>query len=417
MSMWKKIRGAIRVCSAAGLLFLGAIVGCRQGNQFVPPPPPTVTVAHPVERAVADTIEFVGNTQATRTVDLRARVTGYLQRIAFNDGSNVKTGDLLFVIEQAPYQLALDQAKAALQKAIAAQALAESQYRRMEPLAASGAVTQEELDIQAAQVATSKADVASSQSAVQQAALDLSYTEIVAPIDGRINRHLVDVGNLVQAQQTPLALIQAIDPIYAYFDVSENDLLRFMEMLRKNQVPDPDRNPPPLYLGLANEKGFPHEGRLDYRELNINPSTGTAVRRAIFPNPDRRLIPGMFVRIQATIGQPQPRLLIDERAVGTDQRGVYLLVVNDKNVVEYRTVRLGMHTDTMRVVEDGIGKNDLIVVNGLQRARPGAKVTPEKGQMSAEPAKETTVAANTSERPRKEISPPAKKANNSDQKK
>ncbi len=369
-------------CCAAVAAVL--IAGCRQGNKFVEPPPPTVTVAHPIERPVADSIEFVGSTQATVTVDLRARVPGYLERIEFKDGSNVKAGDLLFVIEQAPYKLSLASKKAALQKAISSQALAESQLRRMEKAAESGAVTQEELDIQAAQVATSKADVASAESAVEQAELDLGYTRILAPIDGRINRHLVDIGNLIQAQQTPLALIQSIDPIHAYFDVSENDLLRFMDMLRKQKLPDPEKNPPVLHLGLANEKGFPHEGKLDYRELNINQATGTARRRGIFPNPERQLIPGMFVRIQASVGEPQPRLLVDERAIGTDQRGDYVLVVNDKNVVEYRTVRLGIHADTMRVIDEGINKDNWIVINGLQRARPGAKVAPERAEMNTQ---------------------------------
>jgi RND family efflux transporter MFP subunit len=365
------------------LIAVALTFGCRKANQFVPPPPPIVTVAHPVEHPVVDSVEFVGTTEATVTVDLRARVNGYLQRIEFVDGSNVKAGDVLFVIEQLPYQLALDAAKAALQKANASQALAESQYRRMRPLLANGVVTQEELDVQASQVATSKADVASATAAVKKAELDLSYTKVVAPVSGRINRHLVDVGNLVQAEQTPLATIQGIDPIYAYFDVSENELLRFMEMLRKHQLPDPDKNPPALHLGLANEDDYPHEGRLDYRELNINPSTGTAKRRGIFANPKRDLIPGMYVRIQAAVGQPQPRLLVDERAIGTDQRGDYLLVVNDKDVVEYRTVRLGIHADTLRVIEDGIRATDRVVVNGLQRARPGAKVTPEPAEMSA----------------------------------
>jgi RND family efflux transporter MFP subunit len=376
-------------------IVLIALAGCRPANKFVPPPPPKVTVAHPVERAVADTVEFVGRTQPTVTVDLRAQVNGYLERILFEDGSNVKAGDLLFVIEQAPYQVALDAAKAALQKAIASQALAESQYRRMAPLVKSGAVTQEELDIQAAQVATSKADVAAAQANVKKAELNLGYTQIRAPVAGRIGRRMIDVGNLIQAGQTPLANIQSLDPIYAYFDVSENDLLRFMEMLRKNQLPDPEKNPPVLHLGLANEPGFPHEGRLDFRELSIDPSTGTALRRAIFPNPKWQLIPGMFVRVQGSIGEPRPQLLVDERAIGTDQRGDYLLVVNNKNVVEYRSVRLGIHVEPMRVIEQGISAKDWVVVNGLQRARAGATVTPERAEASASPAKKAQTAAKT----------------------
>lgn len=367
------------------LIILALIVGCRQANQLVVPPPPEVTVAQPIERQVNDTIEFVATTQPTQSVELRSQVKGYLEKILFEDGSNVKTGDLLFVIEQAPYKLALDAAKAALQKAAANQSLAESQYRRMEPLLKNGVVTQEELDVQAAQVATSKADVAAAHTTVAVADLNLSYTQIHSPINGRIGQHMVDIGNLVQAQETLLANIQCIDPIYAQFDLSENDLLRFMEMLRKHELPDPEKNPPTLHLGLPNEQGFPHDGKLDYRDLKIDQSTGTTRRRGIFPNPGWQLIPGMFVKVSASIGGPLPRLLVEDRAIGTDQRGDYLLVVNDKNVVDYRSVRLGIHVGRLRVIEDGVTKNDWIVVNGLQRARPGATVTPEKTKMTAPP--------------------------------
>jgi RND family efflux transporter MFP subunit len=359
---------------------IALVVGCRKPNEFVPPPPPIVTVAHPVERPVSDSIEFVGTTQATQTVDLRARVNGYLEKILFEDGSIVKAGDELFIIEQAPYQVALDAAKAAEQKGTASLALAQSQYRRMEPLLKDSVVTKDEIEVQAAQVESSKADVAAAEAAVRKAELDLGYTKITAPITGRIGRHLVDIGNLVREEQTQLAVIQAIDPIYVYFDVSENDLLRFMAMLRNHELPDPDKNPPVLHLGLADEPGFPHEGHLDFRELNLNTETGTALRRGIFPNPGSQLIPGMFVRLQASIGAPKPRLLIEERAIATDQRGDYLLVVDDKNVVEYRPVQLGIHVDQMRVIESGINLDDWVIVNGLQRARPGAQVTPEQAK-------------------------------------
>lgn len=366
-----------RICRIAGLVLSLALPGCRQPNKFVAPPPPAVTVALPVERTVADTIEFVGTTEPTQIVDLRARVNGYLERILFDDGAVAKAGEPLFQIEQAPYQSVLDAAQAAHQKAMAALALAQSQYRRMEPLRKNGVVTQEELDVQAAQVETSKADVAAAQAAINKAQLDLGYTKIAAPITGRIGRHMVDIGNLIQSGTTQLAVIQAIDPIYVYFDVSENDLLRFMAMMRNHELPDPEKNPPILHLGLANEQGFPHEGRLDYRELGINAETGTTKRRGIFPNPGSQLLPGMFVRVQASIGDPKPRLLVEDRAVSSDQRGEFLLVVNEKNVVEYRPVTLGIHVNDLRVVESGIKATDRVIVNGLQRARPGTTVNPE----------------------------------------
>ncbi|MGD9636858.1 MAG: efflux RND transporter periplasmic adaptor subunit [Pirellulales bacterium] len=354
------------------------VAGCGGKNQFVAPPPPQVTVALPVERPVSDSIEFIGHTEATATVDLRARVNGYLEKINFEDGATVQKGDLLFVIQQEPYQIALEAAKAELERAQATLALAQSEYRRIEPLVSQQAVTQAELDAQAAQVKTSLAGVALAESAVRRAELDLGYTEIRAPITGHIGRHLVDVGNLVQTETTPLAIIQSIDPIYAYFDLSELDLLRFMEMLRKHELPDPATNPPTLYLALANEEGFPHEGRLDFRELGVDPGTGTTMRRGIFPNPDSMLIPGLTVRIHAAVGSPVPKLLVEERAISTDQRGDFVLVVNDKNVVEYRPVKLGIADGPLRVVEEGIGPTDRVIVNGIQRARPGVTVNPQQ---------------------------------------
>jgi RND family efflux transporter MFP subunit len=385
---------------------LGLLAGCRQPNQFVPPPPPTVSVAHPIEKTIVDTIEFVGVAQPTKVVDLRARVNGYLHKIFFEDGSDVEVGDPLFQIDPAPYQSTLDAAKAAHQRAVASLALAQSQYRRMEPLITNSVITQEELDVQAAQVETSKADVAAAEAAVRKAELDLGYTKITAPVAGRIGRHMVDVGNLVLEQQTQLASIKALDPIYAIFDVSESDLLRFMAMLRNNELPDPEKNVPILHLGLGNEEGFPHEGRLDFRELSINPSTGTAMRRGIFPNPGRQIIPGMDVRIQASIGDPKPRILVEERAIGSDQRGDYMLAVNEKNVVEYRPVKLGPRFDSMRVVESGIAVSDWVIVNGLQRARPGTQVKPEPVAAKSDVAK----AGEESATKQAETQPPAKVA-------
>jgi multidrug efflux system membrane fusion protein len=365
-----------------------ALAGCRPTNEFVPPPPPKVTVAQPVERAVADSIEFVGRTDATATVDLRSRVNGYLERILFEDGATVEAGELLFVIEQSPFRIALDAAKAELERAEATRKLAETELRRIEPLVPRQVVTQAELDQAQASLQTAQAGVMAAEAAVAQAELNLTYTEIRAPIDGHIGRHLVDIGNLVQAEQTQLAIIQAIDPIYAYFDLSETDLLRLMEMLRKHELPDPNVTPPVLHLGLSNEKGFPHEGRLDFRQLGVDPGTGTTMRRGIFPNADGSLIPGLFARIFAAIGQPVPRLVVEDRAIGTDQRGQYVLVVNDQNLVEYRPVQLGISSGALRVVEEGIGPNDWVIVNGIQRARPGITVSPERVSMQTDAAAE-----------------------------
>ncbi len=368
--------------SCGGLLSLGAfLTGCTKPNEFIPPPPAQVSIAQPLVAKVPESLEFIGNTRATATVDLRARVNGYLQKIGFEDGALVKEGDLLFTIEKAPFQAALDIAKAELQRAQADLQLQETEHQRIKPLVARQAVSVSDLDAQAAKLATARANVASAEAAIRRAELDMNYTDIRAPLSGRIGRHLVDVGNLVQAEQTSLAKIESLDPIHVYFNLSEADLLYIMELRESGRLPDPATHPPTLYLGLANEAGYPHQGKLDYLEHGVDPSSGTTVRRGLFPNPDNALVPGLFVRIRAPLGQPVSRLLIEKRAVGTDQRGDYVMVVGAKNKVEYRLVRLGSSTDGMRVVEDGLKPDEWIVVNGLQRARPGAIVDPERTEM------------------------------------
>jgi RND family efflux transporter MFP subunit len=359
-------------------------VGCQPKNAFQPPPPPQVTVAKPVERPVEESLEFSGWTQATHAVDLRSRVNGYLKEAPYKEGATVEKGDLLFVIEQEPFITAKDAADAELAKANAALELAQSEYQRTATLVQQRqAMTQADLDIKSAQLATAKANVSAAKAALARAELDLGYTEIRAPISGIVGRRLVDPGNLVQTEQTLLARIHSIDPIYAYFSVSESDFLKFMAIAKQRgaQASGVERDPPPLYLGLANEADFPRQGRFDFAERTLDRETGTALRRGVFPNADHALIPGLFVRVRAPLGAPQPKILVEERAVGADQRGDFLLVVNDKKVVEYRPVKLGAAQQGMRVVEEGVTPADWVVVNGLQRARPGAPVEPQQAEM------------------------------------
>jgi RND family efflux transporter MFP subunit len=357
---------------------LTLLYGCEKPTHFVPPPPPEVTVQQPRTRQIVDHVNFTGNTQATASVELRARVSGYLQRIDFEDGALVQQGDLLFVIEQAPFQATLESRKADLERARAAMQLAQAQFRRNQSLQQKRVVSQQDLDERRADLAAAKANVAVAQAAVTNAQLDLDYTEIRAPITGLIGRHLVDVGNLVQVQETLLATIESMNPINAYFSVSESDLLRFRQMIRDNELPDPQKQPPLMRLGLSNEKGYPHEGHVDFRDLGLNPDTGTILVRARFPNPNQVLLPGLFVRLQAPVGAPKPRLMIDERAIATDQRGEYVLVVDDENKVAYRPVDLGLASDGMREVISGIDPDSWVIINGLQRAQPGATVKPTR---------------------------------------
>jgi RND family efflux transporter MFP subunit len=383
------------VFMAMAIAALGG-AGCGPSNAFVPPPPPQVTVAKPVERDVAEALEFSGWTEATEAVELRSRVNGYLSQVLFSDGAMVKKNQLLMVIEPEPYEVALAAAKAQKEKAEATLALEQSEYDRT--LAAKAAMTQADVDVAAAELATAKADVAAAAAAVRQAQLNLNYTEIRAPIAGRIGKHLVDVGNLVQAEQTVLARVEAFDPIYAYFSVSESDLLRYVELTVESggRVDDEAlrKDPPKLFLGLANEADFPREGHVDFAERSIDRQTGTAMQRGVFDNPGWKLIPGLFVRIKAPMGAPRPRLLVDQRAVGADQRGDYLYVVNQDNKVERRSVKLGVVSADLRVVEEGIGPDDLVIVNGLQRAREGMVVVPQmEGAAPAAPPAGATASA------------------------
>ncbi|MBX7168921.1 MAG: efflux RND transporter periplasmic adaptor subunit [Pirellulales bacterium] len=364
---------------AAVLLCLGAgssLAGCRGRNEFVPPPPPKVTVSQPVIRDVTEWVEFTGTTRAQQTVELRARVRGYLEKIEFEDGTQVKQGELLFVVEQAPFRAELEVARANLAKSDAAVQLANANLARSNELARADAVTREQLDLDRAELARTEAERRAAAAALTEAELNLQYTEIRAPLSGRIGRHMVDVGNLVLQDQTVLAVIENIDPIHAYFSVSELELLRFMQLRRENRLPDPEKQPPELELALADEDDYPHRGVLDFRQLGIDPATGTTLRRGVFPNPDLRMTPGMFVRIRAAVGAPQPRLLVEDRAIGTDQRGDYVLVVEGRNVVQQRPVRLGPLQQGLRVVSEGVKEGEWVVVNGLQRARPGTTVDP-----------------------------------------
>ena len=357
-------------------------IGCTRPNQYVAPPPPEVAVAQPVTEEVTDYIEFTGTTRAVDMVNLRSRVSGYLQSIEFEDGAYVKEGQLLFVIEPEPFEVELASEKAKLRKAEAALKLAEAEVERTRPLVKRGALAMAELDVKIADRDSAAAEVAIAEAAVDQAELNLRYTRITAPISGRIGRHMVDVGNLVQVQTTMLTTIENIEPIHVYFNVSENDVLRFIDEQQAAGRSKSDASS--IFVGLSESGGYPFEAKLDYTELGVDPETGTQQRRGVFPNKDHSLLPGLFVRVRIPLGPPAPQLMVSERAIGADQRGTYVLVVDDKNIVERRSVELGVSHKGNRVVKQGLSAGEWIVVNGLQRARPGAPVNPQKTQTQAE---------------------------------
>ncbi|GBC59225.1 MexE family multidrug efflux RND transporter per iplasmic adaptor subunit [Desulfonema ishimotonii] len=368
-------------------IFLLILAGCNpQKNTYAPPPPPEVTVSTPVKKAVTRYMEFTGTTEAVESVEIRARVEGYLESINFTPSTKISKGDLLFVIDPRPYQAKLDQAKADLAIRHANLKLADATLKRLEQAYKTRAVSQIEVLEAQAKRDTAKAGIQAAEAAVESAELDLAYTRIHAPISGRIGRNLVDVGNLVGAagDKTLLATIVNDDPVYAYFYVNERLLLEAEEAERKQRKDDHKRGKVPAFLGLAHEDGFPHEGQLDYIDNRVDPDTGTVQTRGVFPNPERILHPGLFARIRVPIGDPSEQLLVPERALGADQRGRFLLAVKDDNTVEYKPVRTGVLMDGLRVIREGISEKDRIVVNGVQRARPGIEVTPKTEGAEAE---------------------------------
>ncbi|MFO1112567.1 MAG: efflux RND transporter periplasmic adaptor subunit [Rhodospirillales bacterium] len=353
--------------------------GCEEKNTFVPPPPPKVTVAKPERQSVTDYLELTGNSQAINTVKLVARVEGYLEGLHFQDGADVRKGDLLFTIQPQQYQAQLAQAKAQVQAQQAALLNAETEYERYSRLYQQKAAAATDVDNWRFQRDSSKAAVANAVAQVEIANLNISYTQVTAPFNGRMGRRLVDVGNVVGAggQETPLAEINQIDPIYVYFTINEIDLLRIRQRQQQAGEGDYRVKPVPIQAGLANELGYPHEGRIDFAAISLDPGTGTLLVRAVFSNPDRGLLPGLFVRLRLPVGRDRNAILVPEVALGYDQIGRYVLVVDDKNVVERRGVQTGQSYGELRVVTEGLNGDERVVVNGLLRAIPGRQVDPQ----------------------------------------
>jgi len=376
----------------ASLLTLVVVAGCKEKNAYVPPPPPEVTVATPSREAVTNYLQFTGNTQAISTVQLPARIEGYLVGIHFQDGADVKKGDLLFTIQPEQYRAQQQQAEAEVLTQQAALDHAETEFARYTKLFQQKAAPATQVDEWRFQRDSAKAALINAQAQVDLAKLNVSYTRVVAPFDGRMGRHLVDVGNLVgSGSDTVLAEINHIDPIYVYFTINELDLMRVKKLRLDSNAPDYRSQLIPAFIGLANEDGYPHEGRIDFTAITVDPSTGTLLVRAVVPNQNRYIVPGLFARIQMPIGQNPSALLIPEVALGSDQLGRYVLVVNDKNVVERRGVKLGQLFGVKRVVAEGLNGDERVIINGLLRAIPGREVKPvtQEAEATAKPPSST----------------------------
>ena len=385
-----------RAACVAGSLW--CLAGCTQGVSEAPkPPPPEVTVSTPASREVTDYFEFPGQTEAVGEVEVRARVTGYLTKVNFVDGQNVKKGDLLYEIDPRPYQAALDRAKGDRARLLALTGKATADLARSERLRPSGAVSQEEYEQHVADLAVDQASIQSAQATIRDAELNLEFTRIASPIDGRVSRTRITEGNLVQSgsgDATLLTTVVTTDPIYVYFNVEERVLLQYQEMaLKTGQELHPKilkKLRLPVEIGLPNEEGFPHAGILDFADNKIDRNTGTLRTRGVFDNAKEYLTPGLYVRVRTPFGKPHQALLVSDRAIGTDQRQKYLLTVNQDDVAEYRPVKVGRLLDGMRVIESGLKADDRVVVNGLQRARAGSAVQPRTVAARSSPATVTS---------------------------
>ncbi|HEY3795784.1 MAG TPA: efflux RND transporter periplasmic adaptor subunit [Bradyrhizobium sp.] len=382
----RKRRAARAAGTAAIVLSFVLLSGCEQ-NAFVPPPPPVVDVAMPVQRAITRYLETTGNTAPIKQVDLVARVQGVLQAINYQDGAFVKEGTTLFTIEPETYKLKLDQAQAAEAGAQASLKQADADYKRQADLVQRQAVSQATLDTSTSNRDNAQANLQQASANTKIAAVNFGYTNVAAPFDGIVTAHLVSIGELVgAASPTQLATIVALDPIYVNFNVNEQDVLRIRAEAAKRGITTNDLKQLTVEVGLQTETGYPHKGRLDYVSPMLNQSTGTLPVRGLLPNPDRVLLPGYFVRIRVPFDKQDNALLVPDVSLGSDQSGRYVLVVNGDNVVEQRKVQTGSLDGDLRVIESGLKPDDKVVIAGLLRAIPGQKVAPKLQKIEQQPS-------------------------------
>ena len=379
-------RGAPILRAAFAIAAIGILSACEQ-NTFIPPPPAKVDVAVPVQRPFTRYLEATGNTAPVQNVDLVARVQGFLQAINYKDGAFVKQGSSLFTIEPDTYKLKLEQAQAAESGAQASLRQAEADFKRQQDLVQRQAVSQATLDNSTSARDNAQANLQQAQVNTRIAAMNYGYTNVTAPFDGVVSAHLVSIGELVGASSpTLLATIVALDPIWVNFNVNEQDVLRIREEARRRGLTVDDLRQLPIEVGLQTETGFPHKGKLDYIAATLNQSTGTLPVRGVLPNADRALLPGFFVRVRVPVDQVQSALFVPDAALGSDQAGRYVLVVNGQNIVEQRKVRVGPLEGGLRVIEDGLKPDDRVITAGLLRAIPGQKVDPQLKPIEAQPA-------------------------------
>jgi RND family efflux transporter MFP subunit len=384
----------IAIVLAVGLIAaIGWYVSRDKGTataQATPPAPP-VTVSSPLKREVVEWDEYTGQFSPVEYVELRARVSGYLTEIHFQDGQTVNKGDLLFVIDPRPYEIELANAKAQLEQAKAKLELANRQLARAGSLREKDFVAQSTYDERLNDMRSGAAAVQTAEAAIRQAELDLEFSHVTAPISGRISRHQVSIGNLISgggngATPTMLTTIVSLDPIYFYFDMSETDYLAYQRGAIAGKLQSTRGNAVQVFARLVDEKNWPHEGSLDFVENQLDRSAGTIRARAAFPNPGLLITPGQFGRLRLPGSEPYQAILIPDSAIVTDQSRKIVMTVKDDGSVVPKPVRPGPMIDGLRVVREGLGLDDKVIITGLMRARPGGKVTPQPGEIKAEVA-------------------------------
>jgi membrane fusion protein, multidrug efflux system len=344
-------------------------------------PSPEVTVSKAVQKEVVNWDEFTGRTAAVELVTATPRVSGYIVETPFKECAIVHKGDLLFQIDPRPYQLAYEQATGQLRQAQANQQLQDATFERQEHLRETGVIAKEDFDTALSNKNQASAQVISAQAAVDSAKLNLEFTHVTSPINGRIGRQLVNVGNLVQADSTQLTTIVSIDPIYAYFSIDELAALKYQRLIQEGKMAGTQDGKVHVYLQLQDETGFPHEGTLNFSDNTFDSSTGTLLVRASFANPDGFLTPGNFVRVRVASSPKYPALLVSDRAIGTDQDQSFVYVVDSKNIARLHHIATGQIADGLRVVKSGLQADDVVIINGILKVRPDSPVKPDQGAM------------------------------------
>lgn len=371
-------RTAVLSCALLAISLL-AVAGCKREVVAATPPPPAVTVAKPIWREVIEWDEYTGRLDAVEMVEVRARVSGFIEKADFHEGGFVKAGDVLYVIDSRPFEAQLAKAQADVARAQAQQAYAENEFKRLEGIRSSGVASELELENARQRMKEGEAAVAAAQALVREMQLNVDWCKVTAPISGRISKKNVTPGNLVNGgtgNTTLLTTITSTDPIYCYMEADERSVLKYQKLASEKKRVSARDAAIPCFLGLSNDLGFPHQGMVDFVDNRIDPSTGTLRARGVFNNPNNYLLAGMFARVRIPGSGRYKTLLVPDSAIGTDQNQKILLVAGENNIVERRAVKLGALFDGARAIDGGVTDADRVIINGRQRAIPGKAVTP-----------------------------------------